>query len=388
MNAVTENQNGNGKALAVVSNDVDVRELQAFNSLLNQETIIQMGDNLMGVHPAAKEVGVLGMRTVAQLALMTGANPLPGTNGIHVWKDKKGNLCLQFGIGFWRGQAEEVGGILWIDRPRAMTAEERAEYKIPDNEEAAIASGALTQEVFALLRQSREMGFEMSLSEAKNEVARVGIGNVGTETWSSSEGATNYKEAKQGRPLVWTALERAERDLLRQLVPILKRGRDNLERGTHVKGGSDWGVGQFVKLPHQTLIEDDDIESINEDLYGPDPAGGARESDVSGAPDAEEGDYQEMPEGDDGTSVELDSRVADMRASLEETEKLTVGDVLKAIIALGLAAESDFEPMIGGVVNFPKWPKGKKVAANSTLTTKGALALFDWYTYGQGDEEE
>ena len=75
---------------------------------IDRDLVVEFGDTLMGIHPSATEIGLQGMRTIAQLALVTGANPLPGTNGIHAWRDKKGRLCFKFGIGYWRTQGERV----------------------------------------------------------------------------------------------------------------------------------------------------------------------------------------------------------------------------------------------------------------------------------------
>lgn len=179
-----------------------------------------LADALMGMHPAAKEVGVEGMRTAAQLAILTGANPLPGTNGIHVWRDKDGRICHTFGIGFWRGEADRAGGLLWIIQPRFMTDDERKAYGIQPGVIAAIASAALRSEVFALRAQARQFGDELSFNEAKQEVARVGIGI-----------AAGNEYAKKGRSLGWSATERAERDLLRKLVTIGTGNREPVNRG-------------------------------------------------------------------------------------------------------------------------------------------------------------
>ena len=89
---------------------------------INRADVVQFADTLMGIHPNALEIGKLGMRTVAQLAIATGANPLPGTNGIHAWLDKNDNVCIQFGIGYWRDKADRAGGILWLSRPRPYDA--------------------------------------------------------------------------------------------------------------------------------------------------------------------------------------------------------------------------------------------------------------------------
>ena len=177
---------------------------------INRDLVVEFADTLMGVHPNAQEIGIRGMRTVAHLALITGAHPLPGTNGIHAWRDKKGYLCIQFGIGFWRQQGTLAGGILWISRPRPMTDEERAEYIIAEAQHASICVGALKRDVFALLHEAAEYNVTINFQDAKLEVARVGTGIVNPGEYD-----------KNGRSPQWTANLRAERDLLRQLVPVI-----------------------------------------------------------------------------------------------------------------------------------------------------------------------
>lgn len=217
---------------------------------INRELVVRFADTLLGIHPGAQDVGKVGMRTVAQLALMTGANPLPGSNGIHCWKDKDGRICIAFGIGFWRGEAEKMGGLLWLDRPRPMTAEERETYGIPEGTYAAVARAALKREAFALRADARAFGEEMPLREALEQVARDGIGI-----------AAPGEYAKKGRPLQWTADERAERDLLRKLCPVAQRARQ-----VHT-GGHGWHVSQFVRQV-ATLPGSYDIGAANADLFG------------------------------------------------------------------------------------------------------------------------
>lgn len=231
-------QESNGSALATY--DYDETSVQRFSSLMDQELIVQLGDNLMGVHPQAQEIGKLGMRTVAQLAIVTGANPLPGTNGIHAWRDSKGKLCIAFGIGFWRARLEDAGGLLWVTPPRRMSEDEAAEYGVPEGSVGAICSGALVTEVAGVIKQFKALGIDLSLSQAKAEVARTGTGVVGSETWGSGA----FKEAKQGRSLLWTALERAERDLYRKLVSVGSSSRPT-------PGGKDWQLADYVRPMHQ-----------------------------------------------------------------------------------------------------------------------------------------
>lgn len=381
MNEVKERNNS--QALIAVESDVDVQELQGFNSLLDQDMIVRMGDNLMGVHPSADEIGTRGLRTVAQLALMTGANPLPGTNGIHAWRDNKGKLCIQFGIGFWRGQAEAEGGIVWIDRPRPMSDEERAWYQIADDDYAAIAKGALQRDVFNLLRDARQMGLDMGFNEAKEEVARVGIATAGTGTYTYNN-KQHFKEKKQGRPLIWTAIEGAERDLLRQLTPILKRSRENLEQSTRVEGGQDWSVHQFVRVPSGTELEDMDLDEANDALFGPEPM-------------AEEGDFEEVEDIDEEAVEEAratvdpptkrEGQIADFRSHLENNPHPTVNTVTSMLAVIGVIKNDHHGLQIAQGLDLGDIPN-KDWGLSTRLTTDGAVKLFDMIAARQVDEEE
>jgi hypothetical protein len=232
---------------------------------IERDLVVEFGDTLMGVHPNAQEIGIRGMRTVAHLALITGAHPLPGTNGIHAWRDKKGYLCIQFGIGFWRQQGTLAGGILWISRPRPMTDEERAEYIIAEAQHASICIGALKRDVFALLHEAAEYNVTINFQDAKLEVARVGTGIVNPGEYD-----------KNGRSPQWTANLRAERDLLRQLVPVISPGK--LEPGNRDRDTTEQDPTLPLSLhsistvhdPHPDrpqLPDDYTIEDANADLF-------------------------------------------------------------------------------------------------------------------------
>lgn len=223
---------------------------------IDRDKVRNLGEALMSMHPSAAEVGAKAMFTVAQLALVTGANPMPATNGIHVWKSKD-KVQIQFGIGFWRSQAEIEGGMLWIIPPRPMSEKEREEYSIMDTQLASICSGCLTKNALDLLRDAKSMGIGMSLSEAKMEVARTGIAIV-----------TKTEYAKVGRPLQWTADERAERDLLRKLVPVMQRVRERAISGEFVEGGEGWRVSDFVRSdkPELQVGADYSADDANYDL--------------------------------------------------------------------------------------------------------------------------
>ena len=69
----------------------------ALENFRDRDEVRELAQRLLSLHPQAKEIGISGMTAVAQLALLVGASPLPGTNEIHVWKsgDK-----IQFQLGY------------------------------------------------------------------------------------------------------------------------------------------------------------------------------------------------------------------------------------------------------------------------------------------------
>lgn len=209
---------------------------QPMAATTDRDMIREMSETLMLMHPNAEEIGIVGMRNIAQLAAVTGANPLPGSNGIHAWRDKKGKLNISLGIDYWRSQAEQEGGVLWIDPPRAMNEEERKEYGVKlEGQLASICTGCLKKNALELLREMKDLGLPMTLAEAKVEVSRTGVGTVNAQEY-----------AKAGRPQHWSGDKRAEMDLLRMLLPTLRNARKNLESGEHVKGGQDWSITNYA----------------------------------------------------------------------------------------------------------------------------------------------
>ena len=227
---------------------------------INRADVVQFADTLMGIHPNALQIGKLGMRTVAQLAIATGANPLPGTNGIHAWLDKHDQVCIQFGIGYWRDKADRAGGILWLSRPRPMSDDERADFGVLANQQASICMGAMKRDVFDLIRDAKEYDLNLSLEDAKREVARTGYGIV------------NQGELlKKGRNPQWSADLRAERDLLRQLVPANETNAPNvLDRSPAqlVTDAQNLDAYELLTAPENSTLPDDyNIEDANKDFF-------------------------------------------------------------------------------------------------------------------------
>lgn len=194
-------ENGQGKALVVVE-DVSGTALEAYGQL---EQVAHLVDRLMMLHGAAPEVGRAGMRAVASLAIMVGANPLPGVGEIHVWQSK-GKTQIDLGIFFYRRRADELGGVFWFIKPRLMDDEERAANQIADNELAGICQACRKADLLDFISR----GF--TKDEIREGLAVYGIGSV-------PQGAT----PKAGRPLSWTATKNAEKDLYRRLYSNWQR---------------------------------------------------------------------------------------------------------------------------------------------------------------------
>jgi len=199
----------------VKSEDFDVKgtALEVYGS---RAAIREMVDRLMAFHPAAGEVGKEGMLGAAQLAFLVGASPLPSVNEIHVWKDKDDRTCIHLGVNYYRRRAHELGGVYWIDEPRAMTDEERVAREIPDGVYTGIARAARRDEVDRFVARmmglARGASFKDVFSSGLEMHARTGIASV-----------PRGRRTKNNRPGSWDALKGAEIDLFRQLFPNLEQ---------------------------------------------------------------------------------------------------------------------------------------------------------------------
>lgn len=254
----------------------------------DRDDVRELGDRLMAMHPAAGEVGAATMRAAAQLALLLGANPLPGVNEIHIWKDNKGRPCVSLGINYWRRKGQEWGGYLYEIPPRPMRAQELAAYGIPENTIAAICRGVRTDEMVRF----KALGF--TTREIWDMCGRTGIG---------TQGPNEY--AKSGRPSTWTSLKRAETDMLRQLFPA--------EFGTVDRQLAD------STLPVE--IDVIDAPAVEKPVYTLDDLNADLGFDVSPAPRADapdeidDGDYEDEPPNPTGRLYADGSFVAEAAAA-------------------------------------------------------------------------
>jgi len=149
-----------------------------------REEVRELAARMMAFHPAFTDVGETGMIAAAQLAILSGANPLPTLGEIHVWIDNQGKLVAMLGIAFWRRKAREVDAPLWyVDpdnpdintrsyEPRLMTEAEKEFYQIEAGAVAAICKGYRLSEYQTLLNAG------MPWKVAQMQLCRTGIGTV------------------------------------------------------------------------------------------------------------------------------------------------------------------------------------------------------------------
>lgn len=162
---------------------------------------------------------------VAQISLITGADPTQASGELYVWVSQ-GQLCWHLGYKFWERRSMEQGGILFLDHPAKMTPERRDEWGVEQNAVATAYTRGIGH--FQLLEKWKELKGIMQGSEIKRAYAREGIGIVHkTETVS-------YKNDKpisppKGKTWQWVASKRARMDLQRQLFPLNADMRNALE---------------------------------------------------------------------------------------------------------------------------------------------------------------
>lgn len=203
----------NDKARELIMTDQHVDDV-AETSLVayeNRDVVRELTARLMMFHPAASEIGSTGMIQVAQLAIIMGASPLPGVNEIHAYTS--GNrVIVQPGINYWMRRSIHYGGIFWVIPVRPMTPDERGLYDIEEDDLAAICIGCRSRELEYLQTHG------LTLDAASESTRITGLGVVGRERWSSGK---DYKERKAGRPLIWTAIKRAETDFYKKAFPFI-----------------------------------------------------------------------------------------------------------------------------------------------------------------------
>lgn len=209
---------------------------------------------------------------VAQLAILMGASPLPGLNEIHV--DKK--LGVVIGINYWERRGDQKGGVYWDIEARPMIEQEREMYDINPNQLAAICRGVPMNSI----REMRALGFNMTQAIKAGAVTGIGV-------------ALKNEYAKNGRPLIWTAIKRAKADFYKSAFPYIPgerlsagAGMQQTEQG-YTPNFSDpmWEqeLGWQARDEYErTEMTSDEMDSLNEEFFGNKPVKSAGEQPIEG----------------------------------------------------------------------------------------------------------
>ncbi len=219
-------------------NDVTVIEHNPTTALLaygERDDVREIADRLMALHPASQEVGKKGMQAVAQLAIMCGANPLPGAGEIYVWVDNKGKIVVFLGVAYYRRIASQKDTVMWAfnDRqtgqPRPMTPEERERLNIHPDDVAAICEGLKLSEYQALLDA------DVPWNAAQQMLKRTSYAVVGNDEMFYQRDVKWHKKGDpvdppHGRTWQWVAEKRAEIGLYRMLALVDTTLMDNMQQ--------------------------------------------------------------------------------------------------------------------------------------------------------------
>ena len=246
------------RAIATVE-DFNVKGTQ-IEHYAERSAVRELADRLMSLHPAAKEVGSAGMLAIAQMAILCGVNPIAAAGEIHVWyNQKRQQVQFNLGIAYYRRKSEETGGVFWDVQPRIMTDPERDEYGIAQGDIGAIAIGCRQVDMMRLL----------DAGMPARDIWR-GIGTIGIGACARSA------RPKEGRPLSWTALKSAEKDLLSKLFPgvrVAKPASDaqvqlwmtQLEGAANGETMSAYESRRLMELEASHATHQADLASMNDD---------------------------------------------------------------------------------------------------------------------------
>lgn len=223
-----------------------------------RDEVNELMGRLMALHPSAQQFGEGAMRTIAQLAIMTGANPLPTAGEIWIWPDYSngGKPVIDLGIAFYRRRAREVDTVIWGKEPQKMTPAEEQRYGVPLAGFVAICSGSRLSEVKELV------ALGVDFDKAVMMTRRDGVGVVDESELTTSKGKT--RQPPKGRTWQWVAEKRAEKDFYRKQGLIHASSPDRVEGVVHE-------FASHFELESPTETAEDgavDIDVVNQELFG------------------------------------------------------------------------------------------------------------------------
>ncbi len=223
-------------------------------------------DRLMSLHPAAKLVGVPGMRLVAQLAMLTGANPLPTSGEVYVWKGR-GNegLVVDLGIAYYRRMARRNDEVFWIEEARPMTQQEAEKHAVPEGALASICKGYCGSKLVKLV----EMGAPWDVAEARATRTSAAIVDH-KEMYRTKD--TNWSkkgdpiDAPRGRTWQWVCDKRAEKGFYRMEALIDTSFVDRMAQANKLV--AEFGGPAYVEQDPDRIAAGNAIAETLEEEYG------------------------------------------------------------------------------------------------------------------------
>ena len=242
-------------------------------SIANSSKVDSIARELMKLHPNARQIGEPTMLVVAQLAVMSGANPLPKAGELWVWLDWRGNPVIDFGIAFYRRMARQVDVLSWCwdttdngdilpFKPRAMTEQERKDNGVIDGDIAGICQGYRQSEFFSYLKAG--VGQDIAMVTCSQ-------GGIGIVSYSEMFARKDTRTKKKGDPIAppngrtwqWVANKRAEKDLIRALSLINPNILSMVQNAndTILPAVDDGKTIQVLSNKEAETIEGDFIES-------------------------------------------------------------------------------------------------------------------------------
>lgn len=286
----------------------------------SRDDVREITDRLMLMHPAAKEVGASGMRAVAQMAVMIGANPLPAAGEIYVWTDYSGKVSTDLGIAYYRRKAAEKDTVMWANgnEPRPMTEQEREQYNIPADAMAGICKGFLLSEYMQLLDRG------VPWQAAQDMLARTSTAIVAKEEMFYADTDYNKKKnrvgkelsAPSGRTWQWVAEKRAEKGFYRMKALVDTTLTDAIQaQAKQVLATVEHGNGRWVT---ENDAPDLTLDEFNEIAFG----AGEYNQDTAPTQDFN----QDIEEVEDGDFIDAEPQPDLSNDTEQEREGLRVND--------------------------------------------------------------
>ena len=196
--------------------------------------------------PNAQEIGSKGVAMLAQIAVAHGLDPLPGSDHVYAWIDKKGKLLVAIGYKGLLHLARQQ--VQFTHQSRPMTPAERKEYGVLDGQLAYIT------ELYEIAKAA--------------QCQQTGIPYypiIGTAIWSEEiehrkkDGGTwtEYNTPPTGKTGAWVCRKNSLKDALRQIARTGVRMGAALDAAFQ-QTAADWAIpiaAQATAPDVQSLIE-------------------------------------------------------------------------------------------------------------------------------------